>query len=179
MTDLAWATIAELAPRIRARDVSPVAVVEAALRRVERRADLNAFLTVTADLARGDAEAAAREIAAGRYRGPLHGIPISLKDLIDTRGIRTTYGSRIFADHVPDGDATVAARLRNAGAVLLGKTALHEFAYGVTNNNPHFGPTRNPWAHELPSTTTGRRPSPDQRKRRSTVALVITSSPST
>jgi aspartyl-tRNA(Asn)/glutamyl-tRNA(Gln) amidotransferase subunit A len=116
------------------------------LARIERWRALNAFITVTADAARAQAEQAAREIAAGRYRGPLHGIPVSLKDLIDTRGIRTTSGSRVLADHVPAHDATVTTRLREAGAVLLGKTALHEFAYGVTNNNPHFGPTSNPWA---------------------------------
>lgn len=100
---------------------------------------------MTADLARAQAEQAAREIAAGRYRGPLHGIPVSLKDLIDTRGVRTTCGSKVLADHVPARDATVAVRLRDAGAVLLGKAALHEFAYGITNDNAYFGPTRNPW----------------------------------
>jgi len=140
------ASIADLGRRLRARELSPVTLVEDVLARIEQRRDLNAFLTVTADLARAQAAEAEREISAGRYRGPLHGIPVSLKDLIDTRGIRTTYGSRIFAEHVPDRDAAVATRLRHAGAVLIGKTALHEFAYGVTNNNPHFGPTRNPWA---------------------------------
>jgi aspartyl-tRNA(Asn)/glutamyl-tRNA(Gln) amidotransferase subunit A len=115
------------------------------LAQTERWRGLNAFITVTADLARAQAEQAAREIAEGRYRGPLHGIPISLKDLIDTRGIRTTCGSRVLADHVPSRDATVTVRLREAGAVLLGKAALHEFAFGVTNNNVHFGPTCNPW----------------------------------
>ncbi len=112
---------------------------------IDRWRTLNAFITVTADLARAQADQAAREIAAGRYRGPLHGVPVSLKDLIDTRGIRTTSGSRILADRVPAHDATVTVRLREAGAVLLGKAALHEFAYGITNNNPHFGPTCNPW----------------------------------
>jgi aspartyl-tRNA(Asn)/glutamyl-tRNA(Gln) amidotransferase subunit A len=126
--------------------VSPEAVLEAVLARLERWDALNAFITVTADVARAQAEQASREIAAGRYRGLLHGIPVSLKDLIDTRGIRTTGGSRVLAGHVPAQDATVTVRLRDAGAVLLGKTALHEFAYGVTNNNPHFGPTGNPWA---------------------------------
>ncbi|HEV2357009.1 MAG TPA: amidase [bacterium] len=116
------------------------------LDRIERWRPLNAFITVTANAARAQAEEAAREIAAGRYRGPLHGVPVSLKDLIETRGIRTTCGSRILTDHVPAYDATVTARLREAGAVLLGKAALHEFAYGVTTNNPHFGPTGNPWA---------------------------------
>jgi aspartyl-tRNA(Asn)/glutamyl-tRNA(Gln) amidotransferase subunit A len=123
-----------------------VVLVDAILARIERWRPLNAFITVTADAARAQAEEAAREIAAGRYRGPLHGIPLSLKDLIDTRGIRTTSGSRILAEHVPAYDATVALRLREAGAILLGKTALHEFAYGVTTSNAHFGPTCNPWA---------------------------------
>jgi aspartyl-tRNA(Asn)/glutamyl-tRNA(Gln) amidotransferase subunit A len=136
--------------------VSPVALVDAVLGRLERWRPLNAFITVTADAARAQAEQAAREIAAGRYRGPLHGIPLSLKDLIDTRGIRTTSGSRILTDHVPAHDATVAARLREAGAVLVGKTALHEFAYGVTNNNAHFGPTGNPWGPDrIPGGSSG------------------------
>jgi aspartyl-tRNA(Asn)/glutamyl-tRNA(Gln) amidotransferase subunit A len=145
MGALSFASIGELASRLRAGDVSPQDVVEDVLARIERRRDLNAFITVTADLARAQAEEAAREISAGRYRGPLHGVPVSLKDLIDTRGIRTTCGSRILADHVPSRDATIVERLRQAGAVLVGKTALHEFAYGVTTTNPHFGPTRNPW----------------------------------
>jgi aspartyl-tRNA(Asn)/glutamyl-tRNA(Gln) amidotransferase subunit A len=142
---LAYETIAALAPRLKSQDLSPVALLDAVLARIERWRALNAFITVTADAARHQAEQAAREIAGGRYRGPLHGVPLSLKDLIETRGIRTTAGSRVLADHVPANDATVTTRLREAGAVLLGKAALHEFAYGVTNNNPHFGPTRNPW----------------------------------
>src|SRR5207245_10953967 len=133
------------AARIRSRDLSPVVVVEDLLARIERCGALNAFITVTAETARTQAAAAEREIAAGRYRGPLHGIPVSLKDLIDTKGIRTTCGSRILADRVPSEDAAVAARLHAAGAVLLGKNNLHEFAFGVTTDNPHFGPTRNPW----------------------------------
>ncbi len=145
MNGLAFASVSELAARIRSRDLSPVAVVEALLARIERCGVLNAFITVTADAARAQAASAEREIAAGRYRGPLHGIPVSLKDLVDTKGIRTTRGSRIFADRIPTEDATVVARLYHAGAVLLGKNALHEFAFGVTTNNPHYGPTRNPW----------------------------------
>jgi aspartyl-tRNA(Asn)/glutamyl-tRNA(Gln) amidotransferase subunit A len=142
---LAFASVADLAARIRSRDLSPVAVVEDLLARIDRCRALNAFITVTAETARAQAAAAEREIAAGRYRGPLHGIPVSLKDLIDTKGIRTTRGSRIFADRIPTADATIAARLQHAGAVLLGKNALHEFAFGVTTDNPHYGPTRNPW----------------------------------
>lgn len=145
MNDLAFETVASLAARIRSRDLSPVALVEDLLGRIERCRPLNAFLTVTASAARAQAAEAEGEIAAGRYRGPLHGIPVSLKDLVDTKGIRTTCGSRILSDHIPTADATVAARLRTAGAVLLGKNALHEFAFGVTTNNPHYGPTRNPW----------------------------------
>ncbi len=145
MGDLAYASIAELASSIRARAVSPVELVEMFLARIERFAALNAFITVTADVALADARAAELEIGRGEYRGPLHGVPVSLKDLIDTRGIRTTSGSRILSERVATGDAAVTERLRAAGAVLLGKNALHEFAFGVTNDNPHFGPTRNPW----------------------------------
>jgi aspartyl-tRNA(Asn)/glutamyl-tRNA(Gln) amidotransferase subunit A len=145
MDDLAFASIGELAPRIRTRDLSCVDLLEHVLARLERIRPLNAFITVTRDAAYDQAREADREIASGRFRGPLHGIPISLKDLIDTQGIRTTCGSRILAEHVPSEDAAVTVRLREAGAVLIGKTALHEFAYGVTTNNPHYGPTRNPW----------------------------------
>ena len=145
MSDLVYAPLTELSRRIRTRALSPVALVEACLDRIERCRALNAFITVTAEVARAQAGEAEREIAAGRYRGPLHGIPVSLKDLIDTKGIRSTCGSRMLADRVPSEDAAVAARLHAAGAVLLGKNNLHEFAFGVTTDNPHFGPTRNPW----------------------------------
>jgi len=138
-------TITEAAPLIRARRLSPVDLTEAALAAIEKdNWRLKAFLTVTAESAREAAHRATEEIRRGRYRGPLHGIPISLKDLFWTRGVRTTAGSRILRDFVPRADAPVVVRLKNAGAVILGKTALHEWAYGVTNNNPHFGPTRNP-----------------------------------
>jgi aspartyl-tRNA(Asn)/glutamyl-tRNA(Gln) amidotransferase subunit A len=145
VSELAYATVAELSPQIRTGALSPVTLAEALIGRIERYRVLNAFITVTADVALAQAREAEREIAGGQYRGPLHGIPISLKDLIDTRGTRTTCGSRILAEHVPLRDATVTTRLREAGAVLLGKNALHEFAFGVTSNNPHYGPTRNPW----------------------------------
>ena len=94
------------------------------------------------------------------YRGPLHGVPVAVKDLMYTRGVRTTAGSKILAEFVPDSDATVVARLRQAGAVLVGKTALHEFAYGITNDNPHYGPTRNPWNRERSSGGSSTCPSP-------------------
>jgi aspartyl-tRNA(Asn)/glutamyl-tRNA(Gln) amidotransferase subunit A len=138
-------TITEAAPLIRAGKLSPAELLEESLAAIEKdNRRLNVFLTVTAESARDDARRAEQEIRRGRYRGPLHGIPISLKDLIWTRGVRTTGGSRILKDFVPHADAPVVKRLKDAGAVILGKTALHEWAYGVTNNNPHYGPTRNP-----------------------------------
>src|SRR2546423_14492651 len=139
-------TIEAAAEAIRAREISPVSLVESCLARIEAlEPRLNAFITVTADLAREQARQAEREIAAGRYKGPLHGIPIAVKDLFATQGIRTTAGSRILANWVPDEDATVVRKLRGAGAVLLGKLGLHEFAYGISSVNPHFGDVRNPW----------------------------------
>ncbi len=107
---------------------------------------LNVFITVTNDVALAQAEKADKELASGKDRGPLHGIPIALKDLFATKGIRTTCGSRLFENWVPDYDAAAVARMFDAGAVLLGKTGLHELAYGNTSINPFFGPVRNPWA---------------------------------
>ncbi|WP_167759111.1 amidase [Blastococcus sp. TF02A_35] len=122
----------------------------------ERDGDVNAYLTVTADRAREDAVRAERELRGGERRGPLHGVPVALKDLVETSGIRTTGGSRILADNVPALDAPVAARLREAGTVLLGKTSTHEYAYGGTSNNPHYGPTRNPWDRDrIPGGSSG------------------------
>lgn len=139
-------TVAEAARQLAARSVSPTELTEAYLARIERlNPELNAYTTVSAERARADARRATDEIARGGPRGPLHGVPIGLKDLCETAGIRTTAGSKFFADHVPKSDCTVAARFAAAGAVLLGKLATHEFAYGVTTDNPHFGPTRNPW----------------------------------
>lgn len=107
---------------------------------------LNAFITVTADLALEQAGKADGELAAGKIRGPLHGIPVAVKDLFATRGIRTTCGSRLFEQWIPEFDAAAVTRLFDAGAVLLGKTGLHELAYGNTSINPFFGAVRNPWA---------------------------------
>ncbi len=131
---------------LRRRKISPVELLDAVLERIERlNPELNAFITVAAERARADARRAEREIARGRHRGPLHGIPLPLKDNIETQGIRTTAGSKILADFVPTRDADVVSALRQAGAVIIGKTNLHEFAYGITNENPHYGPARNPW----------------------------------
>jgi aspartyl-tRNA(Asn)/glutamyl-tRNA(Gln) amidotransferase subunit A len=144
--DLAFLSIKQLAPLLAKRKLSPVEVTDAVLHRIARlNPALNAFLTVMEKDARLAARRAEREILRGRYRGPLHGVPVSLKDNVATRGARTTAGSTILAEFVPGLDATVVRRLRRAGAVLIGKTNLHEFAYGVTTNNPHYGPARNPW----------------------------------
>ncbi|MGH7823468.1 MAG: amidase, partial [Candidatus Binatia bacterium] len=145
-TELTAMPLTEAAEAIRSREISPIELTEAYLGRIEKvNPEVNAYVTVTAERARTDARQATEEIARGNYRGALHGIPLALKDLFDTAGIRTTAGSKFFADHVPAVDSTAARRLREAGSVLLGKLATHEFAYGVTTNNPHFGPTRNPW----------------------------------
>jgi aspartyl-tRNA(Asn)/glutamyl-tRNA(Gln) amidotransferase subunit A len=151
-TDLAFASIEEVARLYRKRKVSPVEVTKLMLARIDQlNPKLNAYLTVTAELALAQAKTAESELFAPRGRkgrrdrGPLHGIPISLKDNIYTKGIRTTAGSKILKDFVPEQDATVWTKLREAGAILVGKTNLHEFAYGVTTNNPHYGATRNPW----------------------------------
>jgi aspartyl-tRNA(Asn)/glutamyl-tRNA(Gln) amidotransferase subunit A len=151
-TDLAFASIAEVASLLRKRKLSPVELTKLILTRIEKlNPRLNAFLTVSAELALSQAKKAEAELFAPRSRkahldrGPLHGIPISLKDNIYTQGIRTTAGSKILKDFIPVDDAQVVAQVKNAGAVILGKTNLHEFAYGVTSNNPHFGPVHNPW----------------------------------
>ena len=140
-------TIEQVAPLVAAREVSPRELVEALLGRIQQDgARLNAFITVDADGARGEAARAEAEILGGGYRGPLHGVPLALKDNIWTAGLRTTAGSRILAGFVPVDDATVVRRLRRAGAIVIGKANMSEFAYGATNNNPHYGPTHNPWA---------------------------------
>lgn len=150
--DLAFASIEEIARLFRKRKLSPVELTKLMLDRIERlNPKLNAYITVTPELALAQAKKAEAELFAPRGRkghrdrGPLHGIPISLKDNIYTKGVRTTAGSKILADFVPERDAVVVVKLKEAGAVLLGKTNLHEFAYGATTNNPHYGPARNPW----------------------------------
>src|SRR4029077_17126948 len=151
-TDLAFASIEEIGKLFRKRKLSPVELTKLMLARIEQlNTRLNTYITVSAELALSQAKKAEAELFAPpgrkgqRDRGPLHGIPISLKDNIYTKGIRTTAGSKILKDFVPLHDAVVWAKLQEAGAILLGKTNLHEFAYGVTTNNPHYGPTRNPW----------------------------------
>ena len=137
-------TLASLSRAIQARDVSPAEVTEACLARVESLdRSLNAFITLTPDRALADARRAEQEIARGRRRGPLHGVPIAVKDIFATAGVRTTCGSRVLRDWIPDHDATVVRRLREVGAVILGKLNMSEFAYAAIH--PDFGPPRNPW----------------------------------
>ena len=142
-------TIREAADALRARRVSAVELAAAANARINRlNSKLNAFITVTGEQAREEARQADAELAAGRDRGPLHGIPVAVKDLFLTRGVRTTCGSKVYEDYVPAIDAAVVERLRAAGAVMFGKLNMHELAYGITSANPHFGPVRNPWNAE-------------------------------
>jgi aspartyl-tRNA(Asn)/glutamyl-tRNA(Gln) amidotransferase subunit A len=138
-------TLTELGAAYRARQLSPVDATRACLDRIARLdPELHAFITVTGDLALDQARAAQAELARGRDRGPLHGVPIALKDLIDTAGVRTTGGSALFEDRVPAEDAEVVRRLRDAGAVMLGKLNLHEMAYGASGMIGYFPITRNP-----------------------------------
>src|SRR5438552_4536504 len=140
-------SLAEAGDLIRRRALSPVELLDAVLARIAAlNPRLNAFTTLV-PLAEVGAAAreAERQVARGEYRGPLHGIPVGVKDLLDTAGIRTTYGSGMFRDHVPAVDAAVPARLRAGGAVIVGKTASHEFGKGITTNNYFYGPTHNPW----------------------------------
>lgn len=157
MTDPADLTVAEAARAIARRDLSPVDLTRACLARIEaRNPALNAFVTVVPERALEEAARAEAELLAGQHRGPLHGIPVGLKDLYDTAGIETAAGSAVLRGRVPDRDAAAVARLREAGAVILGKTNTHEFAWGTTTNNPHTGPTRNPWAPDrIPGGSSG------------------------
>jgi aspartyl-tRNA(Asn)/glutamyl-tRNA(Gln) amidotransferase subunit A len=143
VTDL---SIAEASQRVRSRDVSPRDLVDAYLNRIERfDPQLNAFITVMDDEARDRARALERELANGNWRGPLHGIPIALKDNIDTAGVLTSAGSAVFADRIPDEDAEVVTRLEAAGAIVLGKLNMHEFAFGTSSAVTHYEPVHNPW----------------------------------
>ncbi len=144
--DFETMTIGDLAPLIQSRKVSPVEVTRWHLDRIAQlNGRLNAFLTVTDDAAIAQARVVEDEITHGRYRGPLHGIPLAVKDIIAVEGVHMTCGSRILAECRPARDATVVARLKAAGAISLGKLHLHEFAWGATSVNPHFGNARNPW----------------------------------
>ena len=138
-------SIADLGAAFRERRLSPVEVVETLLERIETvDKRLNAFITVLSERALEEAERAEKEMLAGEYRGPLHGVPVGIKDLIYMKGVRTTMGSAFFKDYVPDSSATVVSKLEEAGVIIIGKTNTHEFAYGPTGDRSYFGPTRNP-----------------------------------
>ncbi|RJP68350.1 MAG: Asp-tRNA(Asn)/Glu-tRNA(Gln) amidotransferase subunit GatA, partial [Candidatus Abyssobacteria bacterium SURF_17] len=155
--ELSTMTIAELAPLLKSRKISPVELTRSVLERIEQlQPKLNAYITVDSGGALKAARSAERQISKGKYHGPLHGIPVSLKDLYQTKGLLTTAGSKIMKDWVPDTDATSVAKLREAGAIIVGKTNLHEFAMGGTTQNPHFGGTRNPYNAEcIPGGSSG------------------------
>ncbi len=145
-SDLLKLTISELATKIKAKEVSPVELTEEALARANRlQPSLNTFITILYDEARRQAKEQEAALMRGEYRGPLHGIPIGIKDNIDTAGIRTTVGSKALANQVPDEDAAVVTKCKEAGAIILGKENLEEFAAGSTSNNLHYGAVHNPW----------------------------------
>ena len=146
--DLHFATISDLGAWYRDGDVSPVEVVDALLNRIDEYGATKAFITVTAERARAEAQAAETLLRAGADLGPLHGIPIALKDLFYTAGIRTTSGVKAWDNSVPDTSATVATRLSPAGAVLIGKTNMVELAFGPYGLNPHYGTPPNPWMED-------------------------------
>ena len=128
------------------REISSTEVTELFIERIRAKDPaLKSFITLSEAQAIEQAKQADEMISRGEYKGPLHGIPFAVKDIFLTKGIRTTYGSKIFADFVPTEDATVISRLKNSGAILIGKNNLHEFAGGATNDNPHYGTCRNPW----------------------------------
>ncbi|MBE0409259.1 MAG: Asp-tRNA(Asn)/Glu-tRNA(Gln) amidotransferase subunit GatA [Anaerolineales bacterium] len=136
----------EVAKLIKIKEISPVEITEAFLGRIQQLDErLNSFITLTADSALKEARHAEKEILDGKYRGWLHGIPLALKDLYETQGIRTTAGSCFFVDYVPEKDGEVVRRLKSGGPVFLGKLNMHEIALGITNDNPHFGACHNPW----------------------------------
>ncbi|HEU4479526.1 MAG TPA: amidase, partial [Pyrinomonadaceae bacterium] len=139
-------SIAEASDLLRRKQISPVDLTTSCLARIdELNPKVNAFITVMHDSALAQAREAEAEIHEGNWRGPLHGIPIGLKDLIDTAGVKTTCGSALFADRVPTDDAEIVRRLKNAGAVLIGKQNMQEFAWGGTSTSSFFGPVHNPW----------------------------------
>ncbi len=146
MTDIAFTSASDLAAMIRNREVSPVEVISSTLSRIEQsQPELNAFITIAADSAMQAAGEAEAKVMRGDPLGPLHGVPMAVKDLVPTAGIRTTWGSLIFKDHVPVEDAVAVSRLKRAGAVIIGKTTTPEFGQQCLTEAPLFGRTRNAW----------------------------------
>lgn len=146
MTDLTFLTATELAPKIKDKEISPVDLVKQTLNRIEKvDSSLNTYITVLNDLALKQAEDAEQEIINGNYKGPLHGIPMGIKDNYKTKGVKSTAGAKVFNDYIPDETAPTVQKLTNAGAITLGKQNMHEIGSGLTGYNPHFGKTLNPW----------------------------------
>ncbi len=145
-TDLALESIEAVAAHIKSKEISPVELTETLLERVQRlNPEVNAFVTMTPEQALEEARVAEQAIADGNYRGALHGVPVAIKDLFATKGVRTTAGSKLLREWVPDEDATVVKKLRDSGAVSLGKLGMHEWAFGCTSDNAFYGAIRNPW----------------------------------
>ncbi len=144
--EICYMSAGDLSRLVEKKEISPVEIVDAHLSRIDATEPvLNSFITLLADASRSAAQQAEKDIQAGRYKGPLHGIPVALKDLYNTGGVRTTSGSKIFDTFVPSEDCTVAAKFQQAGAVLLGKLNMHPFAYGPTGENADYGHMHNPW----------------------------------
>jgi len=158
VSDATWLSLTEASHLVRDKKISPVELTQGCLKRIEElNPKLNAFITVTTDAALEQARAAESEIQRGHWRGPLHGVPIALKDLFDTAGVKTTAASGLFKDRVPTQDAEIVRRLKDAGAVLLGKLNMHEFAYGGSTVISYYGPVHNPWSldHEAGGSSSG------------------------
>ena len=148
--EICYMSAGDLSKLVQNKEISPVEIIEAHLTRIDATEPvLNSFITLLADEARGAALQAEKDIQAGRYKGPLHGIPVALKDLYNTGGVRTTSGSRIFDNFIPTEDCTVAAKFQQAGAILVGKLNMHPFAYGPTGENLDYGHMHNPWNPEM------------------------------
>ncbi|MCD5403955.1 MAG: Asp-tRNA(Asn)/Glu-tRNA(Gln) amidotransferase GatCAB subunit A, partial [Dehalococcoidia bacterium] len=144
--EICYMSAGDLSKLVEKKEVSPVEIIDAHLARIEATEPvLNSFITLLAEESRTAARQAEKDIQAGRYKGPLHGIPVGLKDLYNTAGVRTTSGSKIFDNFIPEEDCTVADKFHQAGAILLGKLNMHQFAYGPTGENPDYGHMHNPW----------------------------------
>ncbi|WP_259455720.1 amidase [Bacillus sp. PK3_68] len=146
MSDILFDTIETVGELVRNKKISPVELTKLTLERIDlHEPGLSAFITITKEEALVQAKEAEKEIQKGNWRGPLHGVPIAVKDLLQTKGVRTTGGSKIFEQWIPSEDAFAVQKLKEAGAVIVGKANLHEFAMGATTENPHYGSAKNPW----------------------------------
>ncbi|MFD2615732.1 amidase [Terrilactibacillus laevilacticus] len=157
MSNLFYSDIQTVAKKIKNKEISPVELVSSQLKRIEHiDSKINAFITVLKEVALGQAEIAEKEIMSGNYKGPLHGVPIAIKDIFETKGLRSTSGSKVFASWLPNKDAEVVKYLNHSGAIIVGKTNLSEFALGSTTENYHYGNTHNPWnLNKIPGGSSG------------------------